>query len=592
VIRLPQNFFQPSKLFFLIVLLVLVLLSFSSKLLFSGVYALDEVDKIQQQIDQLDELKKLSEAATTPLEAEVATLESRIRSAQTGINSAKVQATELATSIEEREEDLAYHYQLFANRIAESYRRIRSYNPLVLIFTSQSATTLTKNLAYQESAKVQDDRLIRSISEELKQLASDKKELEETELRLAALQVQLDEQADFFKGEIGKAKSYQAELSGKIAELSAKQQAILSARSGSYTTSVGDVPLADDFNASIAFKAQAPNNSFAVFSFGAYTHRNGMSQYGAKARAESGQSAEQILLAYYPGSRLEKNYNAMDQISVDGYGSISFEGQYLQGIYEMPASWHTEALKAQAIAARTYAIRYTDNGVRSICATESCQVFKNSPKGGDWQKAVDATKNWVLLDGSGNPISTQYASTHGGYTNFIGWDLDGSYSSGSWSTIAWENRANSPWFYKSWYRSGYSSSGANCGRSHPWLSQEDFSDILNAYIVRQNPQGADTERIQPVTINECQIGGGGGNPFSNAELRDLANKSGGAVTNVNSVSVSHNSNGQTSQVSFSTNRGSISMSGSDFKTIFNLRAPGYLRIPQSSFSFFNIEHKQ
>ncbi len=592
MIRLPQNFFQPSKLFFLIVLLVLVLLSFSSKLLFSGVYALDEVDKIQQQIDQLDELKKLSEAATTPLEAEVATLESRIRSAQTGINSAKVQATELATSIEEREEDLAYHYQLFANRIAESYRRIRSYNPLVLIFTSQSATTLTKNLAYQESAKVQDDRLIRSISEELKQLASDKKELEETELRLAALQVQLDEQADFFKGEIGKAKSYQAELSGKIAELSAKQQAILSARSGSYTTSVGDVPLADDFNASIAFKAQAPNNSFAVFSFGAYTHRNGMSQYGAKARAESGQSAEQILLAYYPGSRLEKNYNAMDQISVDGYGSISFEGQYLQGIYEMPASWHTEALKAQAIAARTYAIRYTDNGVRSICATESCQVFKNSPKGGDWQKAVDATKNWVLLDGSGNPISTQYASTHGGYTNFIGWDLDGSYSSGSWSTIAWENRANSPWFYKSWYRSGYSSSGANCGRSHPWLSQEDFSDILNAYIVRQNPQGADTERIQPVTINECQIGGGGGNPFSNAELRDLANKSGGAVTNVNSVSVSHNSNGQTSQVSFSTNRGSISMSGSDFKTIFNLRAPGYLRIPQSSFSFFNIEHKQ
>ncbi len=580
------------RLFLILVLIILSSLLFNLTGFEQKIRALDEVDKIQQQIDQLDELKKLSEAATTPLEAEVATLESRIRSAQAGINSAKIQAAELATSIEEREEDLAYHYQLFANRIAESYRRIRSYNPLVLIFTSQSATTLTKNLAYQESAKIQDDRLIRSISEELKQLASDKKELEETEVRLAALQVQLDEQADFFKGEIDKAKSYQAELSGKIAELSAKQQAILSARSGSYTTSVGEVPLADDFNASIAFKGQAPGNSFAVFSFGAYTHRNGMSQYGAKARAESGQSAEQILLAYYPGSRLEKNYNAMDQISVDGYGSINFEGQYLQGIYEMPASWHAEALKAQAIAARTYAIRYTDNGARSICATESCQVFKNSPKGGDWQKAVDATKNWVLVDGEGKPISTQYASTHGGYTNFIGWDLDGSYSSGNWSTIAWENRANSPWFYKSWYRSGYSSSGASCGRSHPWLSQEDFSDILNAHIVRQNPQGADTGRIQPVTINECQIGGGGGNPFSNAELRDLANRSGGAVTKVNSVSVNHNSNGQTSQVNFSTNRGNISMSGSDFKTIFNLRAPGYLRIPQSSFSFFNIEHKQ
>jgi peptidoglycan hydrolase CwlO-like protein len=478
-----------SPLFIVLVFIILAFLLLNLPGFTQGVKAIDEVDKIQQQIDQLDELKKLSEAATTPLEAEVATLESRIRSAQAGINNAKVQATELAISIEEREEDLAYHYQLFANRIAESYRRIRSYNPLVLIFTSQSATTLTKNLAYQESAKVQDDRLIRSISEELKQLASDKKELEATEVRLATLQVKLDEQADFFKGEIGKAKSYQAELSGKIAELSAKQQAILNARSGSYTTSVGEVPLADDFNASIAFKAKAPSNSFAVFSFGAYTHRNGMSQYGAKARAENNQTAEQILLAYYPGSRLEKNYDAMDQITVDGHGSLSFEGRYLQGIYEMPASWHIEALKAQAIAARTYAIRYTDNGVRSICATESCQVFKNSPKGGDWQKAVDETKDWVLVDGGGKPISTQYASTHGGYTNFIAWDLDGSYDSGSWSTIAWENKASSPWFYKSWYRSGYSSSGANCGRSHPWLSQDDFSDILNAYVVRQNPQG-------------------------------------------------------------------------------------------------------
>jgi peptidoglycan hydrolase-like amidase len=30
------------------------------------------------------------------------------------------------------------------------------------------------------------------------------------------------------------------------------------------------------------------------------THRNGMSQYGARARAEQGQSAEYILKAYYP----------------------------------------------------------------------------------------------------------------------------------------------------------------------------------------------------------------------------------------------------------------------------------------------------
>jgi len=32
-------------------------------------------------------------------------------------------------------------------------------------------------------------------------------------------------------------------------------------------------------------------------------------------------------------------------------------------------------------------------------------------------------------------------------------------------------------------------------------------------------------------------------------------------------------------------------SGDEFKTAFNLRAPGYLMIPQKGFAFFNIERK-
>jgi hypothetical protein len=152
--------------------------------------------------------------------------------------------------------------------------------------------------------------------------------------------------------------------------------------------------------------------------------------------------------------------------------------------------------------------------------------------------------------------------------------------------------AGSPWFYKSWYRSGYSSSGANCGRSHPWLSQEEFADIINAWIVRKNPNGADVNRVQPVTINDCNVGGSGGNPYSMSELRDKANNSGGAVTSISSVTVSHTNSGTTSTVVLQTNRGEVSISGSEFKESFNLRAPGYLRIPQSGFSFFNVEHKK
>ncbi len=555
-------------------------------------FAVSEVEELQQQIEELEKLKKMSTDATKPLEKELAGLDQRIRNAQNGIIAAKKKAEVVATDIKKREEDLAIQYVMFSSRIASSYRRSRTYSPLQLLLSTGSAAQLTKDLAYQTSVQAQDNKLIRNIGTEINNLQRDKLKLEQDQVTLAKLQSQLDGQAQFFRKEIAGAKAYQQDLSGKIAALSAKQQSIISARSGTAITSVGEVPLADDFNASIGFKGQAPGNSFAVFSFGAYTHRNGMSQYGANARAKEGQSVEDILKAYYPNASIKKDFSQMGSINVQGVGSISFEDQYLQGIYEMPSSWHMNALKAQAIAARTFAIKYTDNGQRPICTTEACQVFKNSKKGGDWEKAVNETKGWVLVDGGGSPVSTQYASTHGGYSNTAGWDTTDKNGGGDWSTRSWESKAGSPWFYKSWYRNGYSSSGANCGRNHPWLSQEEMADIINAWLVRKNPSGADTERIEPVTINTCTVGGSGGNPYSISELRDWANKAGGAITSINSVSVSHSGNGQTAEVRFETNRGTISISGSEFKSTFNLRAPGYLRIPQSSFAFFNIEHKK
>lgn len=546
----------------------------------------DEVDDLQKQIDDLEHLKGLSEAATKPLEGQVLDLDKKINSARAGIKSARDGAAVLAADIVVREGELGKYYNLLKARVHSEYIQLRRQSILDFFLQTQLAKAVLQQLAYHEMLRTENQALIESVEQRILQLEADKKSLEDKQVRLASLEKQLDTQADFFKGEIAKAKAYQKDLSGKIAELSSRQRAILDARSGSTITSVGEVPLADDFNASIGYKSQAPGNSFAVFSFGGYTHRNGMSQYGAKARAESGQSVEEILSAYYPGSTLKKDYSTMGSISVQGTGTISFEDQYLQGIYEMPGSWHINALKAQAIAARTYAIRYTNNGSKSICATEACQVFKNSKKGGEWEKAVNETKGWVLVDGGGQPVSTQYASTHGGYAKTSGWDTTDKSGSGDWSTRAWESKAKSPWFYKAWYRAGYTSSGNSCGRSHPWLSQEEFADIINGWIVRKNPNGADAGRILP--LGGCS---GGGDPYSMEELRNAANNSGGAVTSVSSVNVSHNDSGTTTSVNLQTNRGTITLSGDEFKTAFNLRAPGNIRIPQTGFAFFNIEHK-
>lgn len=571
----------------LLVFILLLGVAIIQPLFQSNLVRADEVDELQKQIDDLEHLKGLSEAATKPLEGQVLDLEKKINSARAGIKSARDGAAVLAADIVVREGELGTYYNLLKARVHSEYIQLRRQSILDFFLQTKLAKQVFQQLAYHEMLRTENQALIESVEQRIVQLETDKKSLEEKQIRLASLEKQLDVQADFFKGEIAKAKAYQKDLTGKIAELSSRQRAILDARSGSTITSVGEVPLADDFNASIGYKSQAPANSFAVFSFGGYTHRNGMSQYGAKARADAGQSVEEILQAYYPGSTLKKDYSAMGSISVQGTGTISFEDQYLQGIYEMPGSWHINALKAQAIAARTYAIRYTNNGSKAICATEACQVFKNSKKGGEWEKAVNETKGWVLVDGGGAPVSTQYASTHGGYAKTSGWDTTDKSGSGDWSTRAWESKAKSPWFYKAWYRAGYTSSGNSCGRSHPWLSQEEFADIINGWIVRKNPNGANADRVLP--LGGCS---GGGDPYSMEELRNAANNSGGAVTSISSVSVSHNDSGVTSGVTLQTNRGSISMSGDEFKTAFNLRAPGNIRIPQTGFAFFNVEHKK
>lgn len=528
----------------------------------------DEIEDLQKEINKLNEARQMSISATKPLEGQLENLKAQLAQIQHSIVS-------LSQKIIKKEDELNGRTQKIAEQQALLEARVRSYyirsflnSPLAVIFSNDSAGGILRELSYRMATTREDQKIITSITGEIMDLLTQKEKLEKDKKILAVLQVDVDKNADFLGGEIGKAKAFQDDLNKKIAELNAKQQAILAAKSGNFVTSVGDVPLADDANSRPTFDPGF-RPAFAPFSFGAYTHRNGMSQYGAKGRAEAGQSAEDILKAYYPGSSLNKSYSVPATINVEGFGSRAFEDEYMKRIYEMPNSFPKEALKAQAVAARTYALRRGG----SICATESCQVYKDSNKGGAWEEAVNETKGWVLEGGPG----AQYSSTTGGWGNHSGWDTKCG-SKNCWTPEAYEKLAGSPWFYKGWYKDR---SGATCGRSHPWLNEEQMSDIINAYIVyKANDQ---TDRISPVDTS-CWPG----NPFSFGEMRDKANNHGGAVTSVGTVSVSYSEGGSTANVSFATNKGTISIPGTDFKTIFNLRAPGYVSIKSP---LYNIETK-
>jgi SpoIID/LytB domain protein len=88
---------------------------------------------------------------------------------------------------------------------------------------------------------------------------------------------------------------------------------------------------------------------------------------------------------------------------------------YVRGMAEVPGSWPAAAVQAQAIAARTFALRAMAAG-GEICDTESCQVYNGvSAESAGQSAAVDATRGTVVRYGGGY-ASTFYSASGGGHT--------------------------------------------------------------------------------------------------------------------------------------------------------------------------------
>ena len=102
--------------------------------------------------------------------------------------------------------------------------------------------------------------------------------------------------------------------------------------------------------------------------------------------------------------------------------------EYLIGVVgsEMPASFNIEALKSQAIVARTYALKRINSG-KTLTDTVSTQVYKNNDElkimwGNDFDKYYNKVKNAVIstkgivLMYNNNYIDAVYHSTSNGKT--------------------------------------------------------------------------------------------------------------------------------------------------------------------------------
>lgn len=170
----------------------------------------------------------------------------------------------------------------------------------------------------------------------------------------------------------------------------------------------------------------------------------------------------------------------------DTLNVLSIE-DYTRGVVarEMPSSWHPEALKSQAVAARTYGVRsITSSRYYDICDTTACQVYGGYPaEVATTNAAINATAGKVLMYG-GAPAFTQFSSSSGGYTNVgsapylkaVKDDWDG-----------WSGNANHTW--------KISVSAATIRRLYPTVGT-----VTSMTVTKRNGYGDQGGRVASLTI--------------------------------------------------------------------------------------------
>lgn len=140
------------------------------------------------------------------------------------------------------------------------------------------------------------------------------------------------------------------------------------------------------------------------------------------------------MLRAYWNDRTATDYRETLTVTRSGAGAVTVNrlhlDSYLRGVVprESPASWPAQALRAQAVAARTYAwtsVRSPRSTLWDICDTTACQVYGGAARysaAGSRLHGEQTTTNTavagtagVVLTKAGRVISTEYSASNGGW---------------------------------------------------------------------------------------------------------------------------------------------------------------------------------
>lgn len=264
---------------------------------------------------------------------------------------------------------------------------------------------------------------------------------------------------------------------------------------------------------------------------------------------------------------------------------LPFE-QYLFGIAEVPSSWPVESLKAQAVAARTYAAKNWNKrsgdkyNLRSDTYDQHYVGYGKESEAGygqNWVNAVTGTSSQVITY-DGSMISAYYHSTCGGHT--LGSEevwvsaLPYTRPKSDWyqSGEGWRSYDEaSPWSYKKW---GTTS-----------IDDNQMIDLINASIYLAADPNSGTRQNN---IRRSDLGGWSAGQIEEALGSGKMQDRIGTLLNVESVynngSTAIDSSAKaTSKVRITGSAGTLEIDWYVFWVVFNSRSPGDLTLYWSNF---------
>jgi len=284
-------------------------------------------------------------------------------------------------------------------------------------------------------------------------------------------------------------------------------------------------------------------------------HGIGMSQVGSLGAALAGWNYKQILTFYYQNTTVVQ-YTERTTIPVQGYGLLDAD-TYVAGLGEVPSygcenlgvpfgergfwyCWPKEAIKAQVVAGRSYALSYTAGGY-PICTSAACQVYY----GGEAKQWAASETSYEVVAYQGQPIKAFYSANNNQGYGTANNDTIWSNRLGNGTAYPYLRSVNDNGFY---YPVSYSGCGGDCS---VWGYR------TNSYTMAEIQSMFSWSIISPSTSITT-----GDREFLTGVLNDI-----GTLT---SITFERDPSQRVKKVIVTGNKGSRYMAGWFFKSLWNI----------------------